>query len=142
MMADASILLVEDDPNDAHLTLRAFKKGGIAARVTHVCDGDEALAFLFPETSPPPALPTVVLLDWKLPKVGGLEVLIRIRAEPRTHHLPVVILTSSREERDVAAAYASGANSYVTKPIEPGQFEAAARELGQYWLGRNEVLHR
>ena len=90
-------------------------------------------------TGAPPALPAMVVLDWKLPRVSGLEVLQRLRSESRTRLLPIVVLTSSFEDRDVASAYDNGANSYVRKPIEPGRFEEAARDLGMYWLLRNEV---
>ena len=133
------ILFVEDDPNDADLTMRSLRKAGLTARVRHFPDGDEALDWLLPEEGgAPPPLPAVVILDWKLPRVSGLEVLRRIRSSERTRRLPVVVLTSSREERDVAAAYDNGANSYVAKPIDPEEFQVAARDLGVYWMLRNE----
>jgi CheY-like chemotaxis protein len=135
-----TILLVEDDPNDVDLTVRALRKVGVPSRVVQVGDGEQALAYLFATIDPPPALPAVVLLDWKLPRVGGLEVLRRIRSEPRTRRLPVVVLTSSREDRDLADAYDNGANSYVRKPIDPKLFEQTACDLGVYWLAHNEVL--
>jgi two-component system response regulator len=131
---------VEDDPNDVDLTIRALRKVDMPARVVHCGDGDQAIAYLFAEVDPRPALPAVVLLDWKLPRVGGLEVLRRIRAEPRTRRLPVVVLTSSREDRDLADAYDNGANSYVRKPIDPKSFERTACDLGMYWLVHNQVL--
>lgn len=139
MNNEGTILLVEDDPNDADLTMRSFRKAGIRAAVVHVSDGDEALEYLFPRTGAPPPLPAMVVLDWKLPRMSGLEVLQRLRSERRTRLLPIVVLTSSFEDRDVASAYDNGANSYVRKPIEPGRFEEAARDLGMYWLLRNEV---
>jgi two-component system response regulator len=135
-----TILLVEDDPNDADLTMRALRKADVPARIVHVNDGEQALGYLFGALDPPPALPAVVVLDWKLPRVGGLEVLRRIRSEPRTRRLPVVVLTSSREARDVTEAYDNGANSYVRKPIDLNAFERAACDLGMYWLVHNEAL--
>jgi DNA-binding response OmpR family regulator len=135
----ATILLVEDDPNDADLAMRAFRKAGVRATIDHVTDGEQALTYLLDPARP---LPTLVLLDWKLPKLGGLDVLRSIRASDRTKRLPVVVMTSSRESQDVAAAYDSGANSFVCKPIPADDFAAATREIGLYWLLRNEVPPR
>ena len=137
------ILLVEDNADDEALTLRALNKSKIANTIVVVRDGAEALDYLFC-TGPyadrnPLDLPQVILLDLKLPKVDGLEVLRRLRAEPRTHMLPVVILTSSKEEQDLVNAYSSGANSYVRKPVDFTQFVEAIRQLGLYWLVLNEV---
>jgi two-component system response regulator len=140
MTVPGMILLVEDDPNDADLMLRALRKGEVASRVVHIADGEQALVYLLGNGEPPAPLPAVVLLDWKLPNVSGLEVLRRIRAESRTRRLPVVVLTSSREERDVADAYDSGASSYVRKPVDLASFEKLARDVGVYWLVHNEVL--
>jgi two-component system response regulator len=136
------ILLVEDNPDDVDLTLKAFEKNGIANKVDVVEDGAEALDYLFARgrysTRAQEKLPTVVLLDLKLPKVDGLEVLQSIRADQRTKLLPVVVLTSSELEQDVVDSYNLGANSYVRKPVDFKQFTKAVRELGLYWLLLNE----
>jgi two-component system response regulator len=130
------ILLVEDNPDDVSLTLRALKSRNITNDVVVANDGVQALEYLFGAgTTPGPAeLPAVVLLDLKLPKVNGLEVLQRIRADERTRMLPVVILTSSDEERDIIKGYSLGANSYVRKPVDFVEFTEAAKQLGLYWL--------
>lgn len=139
---DTMILLVEDNPDDEALTLRALRKANVGNDVCVVRDGVEALDFLFGsggyakrDTS---LTPQVVLLDLKLPKINGLEVLRRIRADERTRLLPVVILTSSDEEKDRIAGYALGANSYVRKPVDFAQFAEAVRQLGLYWLVLNQ----
>jgi len=136
------ILLVEDNPDDEALTLRALKKNNITNSVTVVRDGAEALDYLFGtgeyagrDTS---EQPQVILLDLKLPKIDGLEVLRRLRADERTQLLPVVILTSSNEEQDRLKGYGYGANSYVRKPVDFDQFMEAVRQLGLYWLLLNE----
>jgi two-component system, response regulator len=138
-----TILLVEDNPNDEALTLRALKKNDIHDRVVVVRDGAEALEYLFATGAysdrDPTDVPRVVLLDLKLPKVDGLEVLRRLRANVRTRLLPVVILTSSNEERDLVAGYGSGANSYIRKPVDFTEFAETVRHLGRYWLQLNEV---
>jgi two-component system response regulator len=134
-MSTRTILLIEDNPDDEALTLRALKKNNIGNAVTVVRDGAAALEHLFGGTA---ALPMLVLLDLKLPKVDGLEVLRRIRAEPKTSILPVVILTTSSEEKDVLESYRFGANSYVRKPVDFVQFTEAVRQLGLYWLVVNE----
>lgn len=140
------ILLVEDDPNDVELTLRAFEKNRIANEVVVASDGEEALDYLFATGAhagrDPAAVPDVVLLDLKLPKLQGLDVLRRLRADARTNRLPVVILTSSNEEKDVIASYDLGANSFVRKPVDFGQFVEAACQLGLYWLVLNEPAPR
>ncbi len=137
------ILLVEDNPNDVELTLRAFHKHNIANAVRVVTDGEQALDYLFARgvyaDRDASALPRVVLLDLKLPKIDGFEVLAAIRADPRTASLPVVILTSSSEERDVTRSYEGGSNSYVVKPVDFEQFAGAVSELGMYWLLLNRV---
>jgi two-component system, response regulator len=137
------ILLVEDNPDDEALTLRALKKNNIKNDVMVARDGAEALDYLFGtgkyagrDTA---LLPQVVLLDLKLPKIEGLEVLRRVRADERTKLLPVVILTSSNEDQDRIAGYGLGANSYVRKPVDFSQFLEAARQLGLYWLVLNEA---
>jgi two-component system, response regulator len=137
-----TILLVEDNPDDAALTLRALKKNQVVNDITVVTDGVQALEFLFCEGSfsarDRAELPQVVLLDLKLPKLDGLGVLQRLRADERTKLLPVVILTSSNEERDRVQGYGLGANSYVRKPVDFDAFVAAAAQLGLYWLVLNE----
>jgi len=141
-MADKTILLVEDNPDDVELTLRVLKQNNITNQVKVVNDGVEALDYLFAEGDYSDRdisdLPAVILLDLKLPKVDGLEVLRRIRADERTKLTPVVILTSSKEEQDLINGYSLGANSYVRKPVEFGQFADAVRQLGLYWLLLNE----
>ena len=136
------ILLVEDNPDDIELTLRAFRKSNIANDVVVVRDGVEALDYLFATGQyadrDPDALPQVVLLDLKLPRVDGLEVLQRVRAHPKTKLLPVVILTSSTEERDLLNGYSLGANSYVRKPVDFEQFADSVKQLGLYWLVLNQ----
>lgn len=137
------ILLVEDNPDDEVLTIRALKKNNIGNKVVVVHDGAEALEFLFCTGAYAGRnmndMPQVILLDLKLPKVDGLEVLRRIRADQRTSLLPVVILTSSKEERDMLEGYKNGANSYVRKPVDFNQFVEAVRQLGLYWLVLNEA---
>jgi two-component system response regulator len=141
-MTEQVILLVEDSSSDEELTLRALKKNNIANRVVVTRDGAEALDYLFAQGTHagrnPGEVPQVVLLDLNLPKISGLEVLRRIRADERTKLLPVVILTSSREDKDLLGGYASGANSYVVKPVDFTQFAEAVRQLGMYWLVLNE----
>ena len=131
MPQEVEILLVEDNPNDAELTLRALKQRKLANQV-HVCrDGAEAVEFFDNGAGP---LPKVVLLDLKLPKMDGLEVLRRLKADQRTKTIPVVILTSSREEPDIERAYELGANSYIVKPVDFEAFARAVSEVGLYWL--------
>lgn len=135
-----SILLVEDSEDDVELTRRALRKNKLSNPLVVARDGQEALDMLLGDgnSGEPADLPAIVLLDLKLPKVEGLEVLRRLRAAPRTRLLPVVILTSSREERDLIDGYASGANSYIRKPVDFHQFSEAVRQLGLYWLVLNE----
>ena len=141
-MTDASILLVEDNSDDEALTLRALEKNNIHNEVVVARDGVEALDYLFGTGvyagRDVEALPQVVLLDLKLPKIDGLEVLQRLRGDERTRLLPVVILTSSKEQQDLVNGYRLGANSYVRKPIDFTQFIEAVRQLGLYWLILNE----
>jgi len=145
-MEDKMILLVEDNPDDEALTLRALKKNNIGNAVVVVHDGAEALDFLFSTGAyadrDPRDKPQVILLDLKLPKVDGMEVLRRIRADPSTRTLPVVILTSSKEEQDVINSYLIGVNSYIRKPVDFIQFVEAIRQLGLYWLVLNEAPPR
>jgi two-component system response regulator len=136
------ILLVEDNPDDELLTLRALAKNNIMNEVVVVRDGAEALDFLFGRgayaTRDLRVMPTVTLLDLKLPKIDGLEVLRQVRANEQTRLLPIVILTSSKEEQDLLGSYRLGANSYVRKPVDFAQFVDAVRQLGLYWLVLNE----
>lgn len=140
------MLLVEDNPDDVALTRRAFKKSNIANEMVVATDGVEALDFLFGtgahEGRDTSRMPEVVLLDLKLPKVDGLEVLRRLRGDERTSLLPVVILTSSKEKQDMLRGYALGANSYVRKPVDFIEFTEAVRELGLYWLILNQTPAR
>ena len=141
-MREKTILLVEDNPDDEALTLRALRKNKINNRIEVARDGVEALDYLF-GTGPHAArdnsaLPEVVLLDLKLPKIDGFEVLSRLRADERTKFLPVVILTSSKEQQDIVNGYGLGANSYVRKPVDFEHFVEAVRQLGLYWLVLNE----
>ncbi len=142
-MGSKSILLIEDNPDDEALTMRAFKKNNIKNDVVVARDGLEAVEYLFATGKyadrDAAELPQVVLLDLKLPKLDGLEVLRRIRADERTSLLPVVILTSSKEERDVVESYRLGCNSYVRKPVNFDAFIEASRQLGLYWLLMNEA---
>lgn len=141
-MATKSILLVEDNPDDEALTRRAFHKNNIANEIIVAHDGVEALDYLFGTGAHAGRdlrdLPQVVLLDLKLPRIDGLEVLRRIRADPRTQLLPVVVLTSSKEEQDLVSSYRFGCNSYVRKPVNFDEFIESARQLGLYWLLINE----
>ncbi len=141
-LKDRVIMLVEDNPDDVELTLRAFRKNNISNEVVVVGDGAAALDYLFGtgeyEGRDTSKMPAVVLLDLKLPKVDGMEVLKRIRGDERTELIPVVILTSSKEESDITQGYKNGCNSYVQKPVDFDRFVEAARELGLYWLVLNE----
>jgi two-component system response regulator len=143
-MRDKTILLVEDNPDDEALTLHAFKRSNIPGEIAVARDGVEALDYLFGtgayagrETR---QAPQVIFLDLKLPKIDGLEVLRRLRADERTALLPVVILTSSDQDRDIVDSFRLGANSYVRKPVDFEQFAEAVRQLGLYWLNLNESL--
>ena len=140
-MSHKVILLVEDNASDEKLTLLAFKKCGISNDIVVARDGAAALDFLFAAGAHEDRLlPTVVLLDLKLPKVDGLEVLRRLRADERTRSLPVVVLTSSKEAEDIGRSYSFGANAYVRKPVDFGEFATAAKTLGLFWLLLNEPV--
>jgi two-component system, response regulator len=137
-----AILLAEDNPDDVALTQRALAKAKVANELAVVSNGQEALDYLFgegayAETKPPS--PCLVLLDLNMPKIGGLEVLKRIRSDERTRLIPTVILTTSKEERDLVAGYSLGANSYIRKPVDFAQFAEAIQQLGLYWLVLNET---
>lgn len=140
---EVEILLVEDNPHDAELTLRALRKHNLANRLHHSKDGADALDFLFARgeyaTRHVEDSPRVVLLDLKLPKVDGLEVLRQIKTDPRTRPVPVVVLTSSREERDLVQSYELGVNSYLSKPVEFDAFADTVAQLGMYWLLLNRL---
>ncbi len=138
MEGPVEILIVEDDPRDAELVLRALKNHGVAEGLHHVRDGAEALEFLFGTTGDRPGnRPKVILLDLKLPRIAGLEVLRRVRSDAWTRFIPVVVLTSSAEDRDVVESYRLGANSYVVKPVDSDKFLEAVAEVGLYWLQLN-----
>ena len=142
-LKEVEILLVEDSPHDAEMTLRALRKRNLGNRVFHVKDGQEALDWIFCrgeyEHREANQYPKVVLLDLKMPKVDGLEVLQALRCDERTRLLPVVIMTSSQEQSDLVSSYKSGVNSYIVKPLEFDAFSAAVAELGQYWLLLNNA---
>ena len=137
-MTSPTILLVEDNPDDEALTLRAFKKSDISNEVVVMRDGAEALAYLFPGNGDAVPCPGLVLLDLNLPKVGGLEVLRKMQADARTRLIPVVVLTTSKQEEDILDSYRSGANAYVRKPVKFSDFADAVRALGVFWLLLNE----
>ena len=141
-MNEIEILLVEDDPNDVELTLRVLRKNNLANKIHIARDGEEALDFLFcrgkysdRQLDNPPK---VVFLDLKLPKLNGLEVLRELKKDPRTQPIPVVVMTSSREQRDLVDGYRLGVNSYIQKPIDFGEFQAVIKDLGYYWLIVNQ----
>jgi two-component system, response regulator len=138
-MSQPLLLVVEDDPNDEELMLRALRKR-VEATVVVMRDGAAALEYLFPDGKAPAGIvqpPTAIFLDLNLPKIGGLEVLRRIRAHEETSHLPVVVLSSSAQDSDLIACYRLGANSYVVKPVDSGQFAETVQQMGNYWLRLN-----
>ncbi|MBK9713399.1 MAG: response regulator [Kouleothrix sp.] len=142
-MNSKTVMLVEDNPDDETLTLRAFKKSDVFDEIVVARNGVEALEYLFATgqhaSRDSSHMPQVILLDLKLPKIDGLEVLRRLRADTRTRLIPVVVLTSSREAQDMVESYSLGANSYIRKPVDYLQFNEAVRQLGQYWLILNEA---
>jgi len=141
---EVELLLVEDDPNDLELTLLALRRHHLANKIHVARDGEEALDFLFcrgPHTNrTSDGLPKLVLLDLKLPKINGLEVLKLMKEDPRTRPVPVVVMTSSREQRDMVEGYRLGVNSYIQKPIDFAQFQTTIKDLGYYWLVVNQAL--
>ncbi len=139
-MNPAHVLLVEDNPNDVELTLHAFRTNRLTNEIRVVRDGAEALEFLFGPEGEATDL-QVILLDLKLPKVDGAEVLRQIKQHPRTRHIPVVVLTSSQEEADLVETYGLGANSYIVKPVDFEKFTEAIRLIGMYWLLTNQPPH-
>ncbi len=143
-MPHRKILLVEDNPDDVLLTLRALKRNNIVNEVVHAADGEEALDWLFCRGAhagrDPEDLPAFVLLDLKLPRVDGIDVLRAMRADPRTRLLRVVVLTTSREDQDVAESYSQGANSYIRKPVDFDEFIRVVGQIGLYWLVLNEPM--
>ncbi len=130
------ILLVEDNPDDAELAIRALRKSNLANHLLHLLDGEEALNYLFDEKNNKPKL---VLLDLKMPKVDGVEVLRRLKSDERTRTIPVVMLTSSKEERDIVETYKLGVNAYIVKPLDFEQFGKAVGQLGLFWLVLNQT---
>lgn len=134
--AAVEILLIEDNPDDAELTIRVLKKHNLANNLVHLQDGEEALRFLFDEESP--IIPKIILLDLKMPKVDGIEVLRKVKSDPLRKIIPVVVLTSSKEERDIIESYKLGVNAYVVKPVEFDKFMEAVAQLGLFWLLLNE----
>lgn len=142
MTSEVEILLVEDNASDAEMTISALKKNNLANKLLHVKDGAEALDFIFAEGKYADRqiehTPRVILLDLKMPKVNGLEVLQKIRGDERTKRIPVVILTSSKEDPDIKKCYELGANSYVPKPVEFDDFQKAISDLGMYWMIVNQ----
>ena len=139
-MTSGLIVLVEDNPDDEALTLRAFKKNNIRNEVVVLRDGAEALAYLLPGDGDGRPRPALVLLDLNLPKIGGLEVLRRMRADEQTRLIPVVVLTSSKLEEDILDSYRNGANAYVRKPVNFADFAEAVRALGVFWMLLNEPV--
>ncbi|HAN19457.1 MAG: two-component system response regulator [Bacteroidetes bacterium GWC2_33_15] len=137
---EIEILLVEDNPNDAELTIRALKKNNLANNIIHVTDGEEALSLIHNclKNNVSHSLPKIILLDLKLPKVDGLEVLKELKSNDKTKVIPVIMLTSSKEERDIIESYKLGVNSYITKPVDFDQFVEAIKNFGLYWLLLNQ----
>ena len=143
MLNEADVLFIEDNPHDVEVTLRAFQKHSVVNKIHTVRDGEEALEFLFREgryaDRPVGANTRLILLDLKLPKVDGIEVLKRCKSDPRTRLIPIVVLTSSREESDLVETYKLGVNSYIIKPVDFSQFTESVRQLGFYWMMLNQL---
>jgi two-component system, response regulator len=139
MMNGMDILLIEDNPEDVEITLRAFQKYQLANKIHVIRDGEEAVECLFGTGRPVSSNIRLILLDLKLPKVDGIEILERCKSDPRTKRIPVVVLTSSREERDLADSYNFGVNSYVVKPVDFSKFTESVRQIGLYWILLNQL---
>jgi two-component system response regulator len=135
MQNEVEILLVEDNPDDAGLAIRSLKKNNLANRLLHLEDGQEALDFLFNDKN---EMPRLILLDLKMPKVDGIEVLRRLKSDEKRRVIPVVVLTSSKEERDIVESYKLGVNAYIVKPVDFDQFAKAVSELGLFWMVLNQ----
>lgn len=131
----AEILLVEDNPNDAELTIRALKKNNLANNLIHVEDGQEALDYLFDEDN---EMPRVILMDVKMPRVDGIEVLRKLKSDEKRKKIPIVMLTSSKEDKDIIEAYSFGVNAYIVKPVDFNQFVNAVTQLGFFWMILNQ----
>jgi two-component system response regulator len=138
VQTDTEILLVEDNPNDAELAIRALKKNNLANNLLHLEDGQQAIDFLFDDKS---VMPKLILLDLKMPKVDGIEVLRRLKSDERKRVIPVVVLTSSKEEKDIVESYKLGVNAYIVKPVDFDQFVKAVTQLGFFWLILNQPPH-
>jgi two-component system response regulator len=130
------ILLIEDSFDDAELTIRALKKKNLANHLHHIADGEEAMEYLFNSASDP--MPKLILLDLKMPKVDGIQILKRIKEDPEKHVIPVVVLTSSKEEKDIVESYKLGVNAYIVKPVEFDKFQDAVAQLGLFWMVINQ----
>lgn len=141
-MEALDILLVEDNMDDAGLTIRALKKNNLANNLIHIADGEDALEFLFGENAAQKELPKLILLDLKMPKVDGIDILKRIKSNERLRVVPVVVLTSSKEERDIVDAYKLGVNAYIVKPVDFEKFVKAVGDLGLFWLVLNQPPRR
>jgi len=138
MQTAVEILLVEDNPNDAELTIRALKKNNLANSLVHLEDGEEALDFLYDEQN---EMPKLILLDLKMPKIDGIDVLRKLKSDEQKRIIPIVVLTSSKEERDIVESYKLGVNAYIVKPVDFDQFVKAVSQIGFFWLILNQPPH-
>jgi len=138
MQTAVEILLVEDNPNDAELTIRALKKNNLANSLVHLEDGEEALDFLYDEQN---EMPKLILLDLKMPKIDGIDVLRKLKSDEKKRIIPIVVLTSSKEERDIVESYKLGVNAYIVKPVDFDQFVKAVSQIGFFWLILNQPPH-
>jgi len=138
MQTAVEILLVEDNPNDAELTIRALRKNNLANSLVHLEDGEEALDFLYDEQN---EMPKLILLDLKMPKIDGIDVLRKLKSDEKKRIIPIVVLTSSKEERDIVESYKLGVNAYIVKPVDFDQFVKAVSQIGFFWLILNQPPH-